>query len=335
MSLVLYNLSEFDNLGYTGYIKMLFVSIIALLIFQLLNSLSSMVDRKVRTLQEQVDQVKKTLVEEHRNEIMLLKQSISDIKSQMNTLTQFQNESQEQVYKFNQWGHDLINDLKQFEKESHEQIDEVKKTLVEHRNEFMLSIANEMNEMKNQKADEMDKMKSQMNTLTQFQKESQIFFEIFKYQNFIGKEYKRENHISGKIMVKMSDLYIINCIGGSFNIDQYLFAEGYGENNTWNSWATHATEEDLLDFLVFIFKNRWSVNFTFPIVKVWVHPVANHPNNNYRYQMKIFRENTESWFNSFPSNIGNLPEKRKTFAEAYFVRVENVLTKLYDMKLYT
>jgi hypothetical protein len=136
-------------------------------------------------------------------------------------------------------------------------------------------------------------------------------------------------------MVKMSELYIINCSGGSFNIDQYLFATGHGENNTWNSWVTHATEEDLVYFLVFILKNRWSVNFSFPIVKVWVHPVSNHPNNNYRYQMKTFRENTESWFNLFPNNIGNLPEKRKTFAEAYFVRVENVLTKLYDMKLYT
>lgn len=202
-------------------------------------------------------------------------------------------------------------------------------------------------------ANESQTLRSQVATLKQFTTDTQKQFltglhdrvdfleKVISYQHMmieyqpIGKFYEKKNHVTGKIMARMWEL---GCIthegGGAENIRQYL--DGHGGEDDWLSWKTHATEEDLLDFITAMYTAPTVAYlfFTFPIVKVGITIyTTGEYNQDYRKCMKQLKENTDGWFTGWPSNMKNLPGKCKTFAEAYFTRVENVLTKLHEMKL--
>ena len=150
--------------------------------------------------------------------------------------------------------------------------------------------------------------------------------------------YKKENHISGKIMARMWELGCITNEGGDINISRYLYGHP-GPTDDWLTWTTHATEEDLMDFITAMYSTYTAptvsyLAFSFPIVRVGITIyTTGEYRQDYRKCMKQLKDHTDQWFTGWPSNMINLPGKCKTFAEAYFTRVENVLTKLHEMKL--
>ena len=204
-------------------------------------------------------------------------------------------------------------------------------------------------------ANESQTLRSQVATLKQFTTDTQKQFltglhdrvdfleKVIKYQHMMikyqnnDKCYEKKNHVTGKLMARMWEL---GCItqekGGAENIRQYL--NGHGGEDDWLSWKTHATEEDLMDFITAMYTAPTAPTvayliFTFPIVKVTITIYTTGEYSDYRKCMKKLKDHTDKWFAGWPSNMRNLPGKCKTFAEAYFTRVENVLTKLHEMKL--
>jgi len=197
-------------------------------------------------------------------------------------------------------------------------------------------------------------LRSQVATLKQFTTDTQKQFltglhdrvdfmeKVIRYQHMmikyqpIGKFYEEKNHVTGKIMARMWELGCITHEGGDINIRSYL--NGHSGDD-WLAWTTHATEEDLLDFITAMYATYSaptvaSLSFTFHIVGVYLQVyTTGEYHQNYRKCMHNLKESKERWLTSWPSNIGNLPGKCKTFAEAYFTRVENVLTKLHEMNL--
>ena len=196
-------------------------------------------------------------------------------------------------------------------------------------------------------------LRSQVATLKQFTTDTQKQFltglhdrvdfmeKVIRYQHMmikyqpIGKFYEEKNHVTGKIMARMWELGCITHEGGDINIRSYL--DGHGGD--WLTWKTHATEEDLMDFITAMYATYSAptvayLTFTFPIVGVGItiYSTAKY-DQDYRKCMSILKKNIDEWFARWPANMRNLPGKCKTFAEAYFTRVENVLTKLHEMKL--
>jgi len=160
---------------------------------------------------------------------------------------------------------------------------------------------------------------------------------MIEYQP-IGKFYAEKNHVSGKIMARMWELGCIYATSGDINIKGYLGGHT-GPDDDWLAWTTHATEEDLLDFITAMYATYSaptvaSLMFTFPIVRITlqVYTIGEYQ-QNYRKCMHNLKESKERWLTVWPSNMKNIPGKCKTFAEAYFTRVENVLTKLHEMNL--
>jgi hypothetical protein len=160
---------------------------------------------------------------------------------------------------------------------------------------------------------------------------------MIKYQP-IGKYYAEKNHVSGKIMAKMWELGCIYSTSGESNISEYLGGHT-GPDDDWLAWTTHATEEDLLNFITALYAMYSAptvayLSFTFPIVRITLQVyTTGEYQQNYRKCMHNLKESKERWLTSWPSNMRNIPGKCKTFAEAYFTRVENVLTKLHEMNL--
>jgi len=217
--------------------------------------------------------------------------------------------------------------------------------------DFQDTSANEMTTLRNQLKianDEIATLRSQMATLemilafqntsanemTTLRNQLATLEMVIRYQYIVNKgsytvkkSYTVENHVPGEIMVK---LWKIGCIfgGSSINIAEYLFAEGREEKNKWLTWTTHATEDELINFITGIYKSESITIFYFPIVNCYIY-INPHGKEQYRKQMELLKENTKQWFS------GCLPEKCGTFAEleAYFTRVENVLTKLHEMNL--
>ena len=199
-------------------------------------------------------------------------------------------------------------------------------------------------------------LRSQVATLKQFTTDTQKQFltglhdrvdfleKLNRYENMmiqyqpIGKFYDEKNHVSGKIMARMWELGCIYSTSGDCNIGGYLGGHS-GPEDDWLTWTTHATEEDLLDFITAMYATYSAptvayLSFTFPIVKVGITIyTTGEYNQDYRKGMHDLKKKTDGWFTGWPSNMKNLPGKCKTFAEAYFTRVENVLTKLHEMKL--
>jgi len=204
-----------------------------------------------------------------------------------------------------------------------------------------LKIQIEIADIQRTTRNEIATLRAQMGTLKQFMTDSQKTFlsglhdrvdfleKVIKYQHVMVERYVKEDHIPGMVMTRMLELGCIYWKGFDCNIRDYLYARG----GAWDTWTTHASEEELIIFLTAMYKSGKACNFTFPIVRVWIHTTSEHGNNSYRFSMKTLKENTNQWFAQWPSNMGNLPGKCKTFAEAYFTRVENVLTKLYEKKL--
>lgn len=202
-------------------------------------------------------------------------------------------------------------------------------------------------------ANESQTLRNQVTTLKQFTTDTQKQFltglhdrvdfleKVIRYQHMmikyqpIGKFYEEKNHVTGKIMARMWELGCIYSLSGDCNIREYL----YGHQDDWLTWTTHATEEDLLDFITAMYATYTAptvayLHFTFPIVKVGITIyTTGEYNQDYRKCMNTLKKNTDQWFAGWPSNMKNLPGKCKTFAEAYFTRVENVLTKLHEMNL--
>lgn len=205
-------------------------------------------------------------------------------------------------------------------------------------------------------ANESQTLRNQVTTLKQFTTDTQKQFltglhdrvdfleKVIRYQHMmikyqpIGNYYEKENHVSGKIMARMWELGCIYSPFGDFNIRAYLDGRG-GNEDDWLTWTTHATEEDLLDFITAMYATYTAptvayLHFTFPIVKVTIEIyTTGEYKQDYRKGMHNLKKNTDQWFAGWPSNMKNLPGKCKTFAEAYFTRVENVLTKLHEMNL--
>jgi hypothetical protein len=225
--------------------------------------------------------------------------------------------------------------------------------------EFQNTSANEMTSLRNQlktAEDEIATLRTQMATLKQFMTETQKTFlmglhdrvdfleklnryqhMMIKYQH-IGKFYEEKNHVSGKIMARMWELGCIYSTSGESNISEYLGGHT-GPDDDWLAWTTHATEEDLLNFITALYAMYSAptvayLTFTFPIVRVYLQVyTTGEYKHNYRKCMHNLKESKERWLTSWPSNMRNIPGKCKTFAEAYFTRVENVLTKLHEMNL--
>ena len=183
-------------------------------------------------------------------------------------------------------------------------------------------------------------LRSQVDGMKQLMTESQKSFfdrvkfleDIYRYEYFLGKPYSKERHISGKIMGKLMEL----CI---FNLDDYDSGRlgmyriyRYGHKGQWNSWITHATEEDLFEYITSIYRRDTPYHLLFPFVEVFLSNRQSET-NNYRVKVHKLKTATDSWFLAYPSNIADIPGKCKTFAAGYFNRVENVLTKIHKMGL--
>ena len=218
-----------------------------------------------------------------------------------------------------------------------------------------LKIQIEIADIQRTTRNEIATLRAQMCTLKQFMTDSQKTFlsglhdrvdfleKVIKYQHMMiqyqpnGKFYEEKNHVTGKIMARMWELGCITHNKGN-NIGEYLNGHG-GPEDDWLTWTTHATEEDLLDFITAMYATYTAPTvacliFTFPIVKVTLQVyTTGEYNQDYRKCMSTLKKNTDQWFAGWPSNMKNLPGKCKTFAEAYFIRVENVLTKLHEKKL--
>ena len=157
--------------------------------------------------------------------------------------------------------------------------------------------------------------------------------DIYRYEYFLGKPYSKERHISGKIMGKLMELCILNLDDyDSERLGMYRIYR-YGHQGHWNSWITHATEEDLFEYITSIYRRDTLYNLSFPFVQVTLSNRQNPIGDNYRLKVEALKKATDSWFLAYPSNIADIPGKCKTFAAGYFNRVENVLTKIHKMGL--
>ena len=186
-------------------------------------------------------------------------------------------------------------------------------------------------------------LKSQVNGMKQLIIESQKAFltglhdrvkfleDIYRYECILGKDYSKETHISGKIMGRLMELCILDDDGSSTwrRYGIYINGNGREQKMRWNSWITHATEEDLMDFITVIYRRDTRYILTFPFVGI---SIANYDSdtNNYRVKMAQLKKATDSWC---PSSLAYSPGISKTFAEDYFNRIENVLTKIHKMGL--
>lgn len=173
-------------------------------------------------------------------------------------------------------------------------------------------------------------LKSQIFTMKSIQ-DRLIFVEnIRRYQNVLEEKYSTETHIPGKIMTKLVEFGVIRR-------EKYLsylrgdtsHSSKGGNYGNWESWTTHATEEELLEVITALLRLKEKYIFYFPIV---ICPIYNN-SDGYIPKKRKLKETTYAWFLNFPSNVENLPGKCKTFAEGYFTRVDNVLTKLHKMGL--
>jgi len=167
---------------------------------------------------------------------------------------------------------------------------------------------------------------SQMEFVTGLHDRVDFLEKVYNYQHILHNHFQSGKILSGKILAKMWKLGCYGCFESSNVFTNYLWRD------EWLNWTTHATEEDLMDLLTAMSAD--APNFWFPIVKVYIYFKHDDDNRyNYRNSMNEFKKNTDMWFLNWPSNMGNIPKKCKTFAEAYFTRVENVLTKLHKMNL--
>ena len=165
-----------------------------------------------------------------------------------------------------------------------------------------------------------------------------IFLErIPKYLAWIGVgNYSKENHIPVEDLVKIMS----NLIVPSNMLDHYL-------QEQWMGWLTHASENDLLQFCVSVAQMpqklcQGSVTTYITILKGLQLYSGISENGgkkgyeshfSYHNKLSVFKTYRDQWLSNFPNNMGNLPEKEKSFAVGYFERVERVLNVLYEKKL--
>jgi hypothetical protein len=154
--------------------------------------------------------------------------------------------------------------------------------------------------------------------------------DIYRYEYILGKDYSKETHISGKIMGRLMELCILNLNDyDSGRLERYRIHR-YGHQGHWNCWITHATEEDLMDYITAIYRKDTRYILTFPFVDIHIGNYDSEK-NNYRFKVAQLKKATDSWFLACPSNVVKFPGISKTFAEDYFNRIENVLTKIHKM----
>lgn len=182
-------------------------------------------------------------------------------------------------------------------------------------------------------------LRAQIDSLKQFITESQKGFlsslssnvafleDMIRYEWILKEAYCNATHIPGTVMARMVELCFIN------NDDCYrTYIRGHsGFSHDWNCWITHASEQDIMNVMQAISKREEYYNFVFPIVGLYLNNKKTEATNVYSYQIQELKKKTEMWFVNWPTNMGNLPGKCKTFAEGYFQRVENVLTKIHKM----
>jgi hypothetical protein len=265
---------------------------------------------------------------------------------------------------------DLLNDVKLMMELQRSEVDSLKQSLVDIKRtsandvstlrtqiatlkqfitESLKSNANEMTQLKSQikssdlhrvLGNEIATLRSQMTASKQFMTDLQKtlltelhdrvdFLEnMITYQCWVRLPYNKERHVSGKMMTRMVELGCIYSEGGDLNIRNYV--QGNGD---WNSWMVYASEEDLIDFITALYKTSKPHQLTFPLLTAWLHTTSEHEHNNFRFQLKKLKARIDTLLSCHTSQWGNYPEKSTIFGEAYFTRVENVLTKLHGMGL--
>lgn len=155
-----------------------------------------------------------------------------------------------------------------------------------------------------------------------------------KYLACIRVTYSKDNHIPVEDLVKI----MVNLIAPFDDVLKYL-------QDGWMGWLTHASEQDLFQFCYSVAQMPFRLGegrayiHLLPNVRIHggiaVNGTAAGYDAYYSYHKKLndFKSYRDTWLLNFPNNMGNLPEKEKSFAVKYFERVERVLNNLYEKKL--
>lgn len=143
-----------------------------------------------------------------------------------------------------------------------------------------------------------------------------LFLEkTFWYKNILEQPYQKDTHIPGKDMARLVELKIV--LGRNFNVN--LFP-------SWSEWIANASEHELIDVTIAMMNRD---DFCILILFKGVH-VRNRQDERYDYLhlLKQLKENADKII-IHENHVYDF----KKFTECRVSRVENVLTKLHEMKL--